>query len=159
MKEIVLTQGQVALVDDADFDLVSQLHWIAAYAPNVKGFYAVAHMPKDWHWPTKMVRMSRFILGAHQFQQVDHVNHDTLDNRRENLRLCSNSQNAMSRIGGRKNRYGCRGIVFNGCGWGAQIYLMKNRIWLGTFPIREDAIQARKDAESVIFGEFSNRAA
>lgn len=86
MKEILLTQNQVALVDDADFEWLSQWKWYAIWSPGIKGFYAVrrGRLPDGRR---SLIRMHRQILGLDMAdkRQGDHVNHDTLDNRRENL--------------------------------------------------------------------------
>lgn len=88
MKEIPLTQGKVALVDDADYERVLQFKWCAMKARN--GFYAVAHIPKG---NNRLMLMHRFILDAPPGVQVDHRDRNGLHNTRENMRLATPRQN------------------------------------------------------------------
>ena len=88
-KEIPLTNGGVALVDAEDFERVSQYTW------SNTGGYAKSNM----RLPSgNKERMHRFILGITDAAiEVDHINHDTLDNRRSNLRQATRQQNTMHR--------------------------------------------------------------
>lgn len=83
MPEIALSRGQIALVDDADFERLSSMAWHF----NQNG-YAV-HTNNDG---TKVL-MHRLIVGAQSDQIVDHVNGSRLDNRRSNLRIATHAQN------------------------------------------------------------------
>lgn len=90
-KEIPLTRGFVTIVDDEDFEWVSQQSWYASGRPG--GDYAVG-----WDGKAKRnIYLHRLIMGAADGQSVDHINGDKLDNRRCNLRFCTPSQNAANR--------------------------------------------------------------
>ena len=94
MKKIPLTQGQVALVDDADYEWLSRWKWCAMWCSSTDSFYAVRHIRlPNGKWTT--LRMHRAILGLERgdSRQVDHENHDTLDERRENLRIVTHQEN------------------------------------------------------------------
>ena len=88
MPKIPLTQGQYALVDDVDYDWLSQWEWVA-HKENNGNFYAMRGT----------IRMHRQILGLKQGdrRQGDHRNHNTLDNQRHNLRICTCQQNTMNK--------------------------------------------------------------
>ncbi len=88
MKRIKLTKGQFALVDDADFEWLNQWKWTASKMKN--GWYAF----RD----SNSTSMHRQIMGLKKYdgKQVDHRNGSGLDNRRENLRLCTHSENAQN---------------------------------------------------------------
>jgi len=93
MKEIPLTQGQVALIDDDMFDRISRFKWYAEKHPC--GWYARATLPfVNGKWPT--VLMHQLIMGMPD-SFVDHINHNGIDNRIENLRLATCRQNGMNR--------------------------------------------------------------
>lgn len=96
MKRIKLTQGQVALVDDADYDWLTQYKW-CAYKHRSGNFYSIrASSRKDGKQYTIM--MHRQILGLKKGdkRQGDHRDHNTLDNRRNNLRICTGQQNQLN---------------------------------------------------------------
>lgn len=110
MKEISLTRGKVALVDDEDFERVNQYKWCADRAG-----YAVRGAPHPTE-PRKRitVRLHRFILGFEYGDKrfVDHANLNKLDNRRANLRECTTSQNTSNQAR-RDNQSGYRGVSFH----------------------------------------------
>lgn len=96
MREIQLTQGKVAIVDDDDYEGLSIHRWYAAkYGRN---WYALRSGSDG------KVYMHRHILGLRKGDplEVDHKNRESLDNRRENLRACTRQQNTRNRRG-RKN--------------------------------------------------------
>ena len=79
-------KGLVALVDDEDFEKISAHNWYASYSPNIKKYYAQRQI-SDGEQDQKSVRMHRVLTGAKAKDRVVHLNGDTLDNRRENLRV------------------------------------------------------------------------
>lgn len=101
---IPLTQGQVTKVDEKDWERLHGLEWHAAWEPRMKKFYAVR--VKDG----RTAKLHREIMGLAFGNplQVDHVNHDTLDNRRENLRVVTNRANCSNRKHGAAYGVGVR---------------------------------------------------
>lgn len=100
MKNIKLTQGQVALVDDEDFEELNKVKWHAAWSSQTNSFYAVRnYRVRGEYWRLESERMHRLILGLGKDdpRQVDHLNHDTLDNRRANLQPSNHRQNGENR--------------------------------------------------------------
>lgn len=99
MKQIPLTQGKFALIDDSDYERVNQFKWLAHFNWKGENFYASrTDCSVD---PPIHVTMARFILNCPKDMFVDHKNHDTLDNQRNNLRVCTprqNQYNARSRV-------------------------------------------------------------
>ena len=90
MKRIPLTQNKFALVDDEDFEELSKYSWYAIWSETTRGFYAY----------NKQGSMTRFIMDCSSNMQIDHKNHDTLDNQKSNLRVCTvqeNQYNSKSR--------------------------------------------------------------
>lgn len=155
MKEITLTQGQIALVDDEDFDAVSRLKWSARFCKCTHSFYATR---TDRSKGSRTVLMHRFILnaaGADLF--VDHINHDTLDNRRENLRLCSraeNCRNARKRSDGISRFKGVSWDAETGK-WRARIDFNGKTINIGRFHEETDAAAAYDRKALELHGEFA----
>ncbi len=97
MKEIFLTQGKVVFVDDADYERLNQYKWCALRNPC--GYFYAARMALGGNRKQITIYMHRqiFRLEPGDKRQVDHVNHITLDNRQDNLRICSPQENAMNR--------------------------------------------------------------
>lgn len=89
--EVKLTRGLVTIIDAEDFELVSQWKWFA----NIGGNTAYAVRKQRIHGTNrqKTVSLHRTLLNAPEGMHVDHINHNGLDNRRENLRLCTPAEN------------------------------------------------------------------
>lgn len=160
-REIPLTKGFVALVDISDYEILSQWKWHAANSKNKPNFYASR---KIWigriNGVKKMtnVSMHRFILGLADSDKRfgDHINGNTLDNRRCNLRIATPSENNMNSVLRKDNVSGCRGVFWNKLNrkWRARIAVYGKNIEIGSFESKEEAIAARKKVEIEYFGEF-----
>lgn len=157
MKEIELTQNKVALVDDADYDWLNQFKWFA-YKAQTGGFYAMRHSShKDGKRHT--LYMAREILGLKRGdpRQADHINHNTLDNRRSELRICTRQENQ-----GNRNLVSNTTSQFKGVHWHrrskkwiARIGINRKRIHLGCFAGEEMAAMAYDLVARKVFGEFA----
>lgn len=150
-KEIPLTQGKVAIVDDEDYSMLSQYRWfLHTTGCAIRHF---GHGRKD----RRMIRMHREIMNAPKELQVDHINGDKLDNRRSNLRLATNSQNQMNC----RKRYGndskYKGVCWHwqNSKWRANIKIDGKQTHLGLFLNEIDAAKAYDDAARKYFGEFA----
>lgn len=158
MKKIYLTQGKCAVVDDDDFDFLNKFKWHAFRHRKV--FYAArtVNLSKT---DKKRILMHRQITGLNdKVQQVDHINGDGLDNRKENLRIATNSQNQANKKVSKNNKTGLKGvspIYTKGyfCGYKAQISHQNKVIYLGCFPTPEDAHEVYKQAAKKYHGEFA----
>lgn len=151
MPEIPLTQGKVALVDEQDYERVAVLKWHARRTKR-NYWYAVASPAQNIH-----VYMHRVILGCQPGQQVDHINHDGLDNRRRNLRLCSHSQNLANSRPRRNTSSRFKGVswdTYYKC-WRARICHNERKHHLGRFDSEEEAARAYNVKAQELFGEFA----
>lgn len=130
MKEIQLTQGQVSKVDDDKFGGLSANLWSARWSKQTRSFYALRNeqLPSG---KRRLVLMHREIMGALSNQDVDHINHDTLDNRRKNLRLVEQRNNSANSRKARGKR-----SPFKGVSWHRQLSRWQAHISDG--PIRPD---------------------
>lgn len=154
-KEIQLTQGKVAIVDDDDFDYLNQWKWQANQKQNKK-FYA--WRGKKINGKYKLIYLHRFILNLTDRKiYVDHVNMNTLDNRKINLRICTNSQNQMNKIVQKNNCYGYKGVYYDKRNnkYSSIITVNKKRHWLGYYIDPKDAAKAYNEAAIKLHGEFS----
>jgi hypothetical protein len=155
MKEIALSQGKAALVDDADFEWLSQWKWRAIQPEKrIECWYAVRYegaRPKR-----ETVYMHRQIVGAPVGAQVDHKSRDGLDNRRENLRIATRSQNMANQPISPKNTSGYKGVAMHHTGkWQAYIKVDQRIRWLGSFTDPRVAARAYDFAAMAHFGEFA----
>ena len=135
MKLISLTQNQFTKVDDEDFDYLNQWKWYALWSPNTNSFYAV----RAEYSTGKKLRIHRIIMNVTDPKlQVDHVFHDTLDNRKCNLRVVTKRQNLQNRKGG-SSIY--PGVTFmkNQDKWISRIVINKKIKYLGLFINEIDA--------------------
>ncbi len=151
VKIIPLTQGQFALVDSKDFDWLNQWKWYAQ--KSYITFYACRCVRPKPGKPER-IAMHRLIMKAPQDLQVDHINHNGIDNQRLNLRLCTgleNQWNARNRVGA--SRF--KGVSRCNHYWKAQINVNKQRISLGYLLDEKDAARAYDIAALKYFGGFA----
>lgn len=161
MKEIKLSQNKIALVDDEDYEELSKYTWcLSKTHDNFRAKTKIAG---------KQVLMHRLIMRVTDPKvQVDHINRDSLDNRKENLRLCNNSQNNINREKTSRNKTGYKGVVYFGVAkrnsihktrgkeyWHAQIAKDGVDIRLGYFDNPIDAALAYDRAAKELFGDFA----
>jgi hypothetical protein len=106
----------------------------------------------------KIGLLSRFIMDAVDPQiKVDHINHDILDNRRSNLRLCTHAENCRNRRTPINNTSGYTGVYWaedRNC-WRAQITYNKRTMYLGSFSSKTKAAKAYNRAAKELFGKFA----
>lgn len=89
MREIQISRGMTAFVDDEDYDKLSRWKWCASVRKDRKAVYAYNGTLKKL--------MHRAIMEVPEGMQIDHINHNGLDNRKENLRLCTQVGNMANR--------------------------------------------------------------
>lgn len=148
MKAIPLTQGQVAIVDDGDYERVAEYKWYAK--KHGKTYYAVRKARVNGKW--KRLYMHQAILG--QTSLFDHRNLNGLDNQRHNLRPASHRQNSWNRRS--SNRNGFKGVFRQRSGnWTARIMHYGTQANLGTFGTLSEAAHAYDLAAKRLFGDFA----
>jgi hypothetical protein len=159
MKRIPLTRGYFALVDDADFETVSQFKWWAEVSKHT--VYAVRSVPaikRGGHNSSQ--KMHRYLTGVTDPKiEVDHEDGNGLNNQRYNLRPTNKIQNQRNRA----NRPTTAASQFKGVTldsrnqrWQARIQLDSKRLHLGMFPTEHAAALAYDVAAREHFGEFAN---
>lgn len=157
MKQIPLTQNQVAIVDDSDYDELSKYRW---FADKQRGgnFYAARKSPMK-NGSRFRILMHRQILRLKKGdnREGDHRNHNTLDNCRSNLRACSHSQNMGNRLGSLNKTSKFKGVHFekDRKKWCASICLNKKMKNLGRFIEEKHAALVYNKAAKKYFGDFA----
>ena len=114
--EIELSRGLKTKVDADMLPVLIQWNWHASCTSRSKGFYAVRRVSTGGKYgPFHSERMHRIVVGIDRFdtRQVDHINGDTLDNRRVNLRVVDASTNSFNRDRQRNNTSGYVGVTFH----------------------------------------------
>jgi len=154
MRTIPLTQGKVAIVDDEDYDFLMQWKWNARRCCK-DSFYAKRHQKEG---NGRVVRyMHQEVSKPPKGMEVDHINHNGLDNRRENLRVCTHQENAMNNSG----RNGCSSNYVGVCWkparrkWQAQIKHNGIVTSLGFFRYERDAAIVRDRKAKELRGDFA----
>ncbi len=148
---IDLGHGNVALIDEGDFDTIKHWCWHATRSDH--RIYAVHDESIRGRARFKRIYMHRLITAALSGQIVDHISGDTLDNRRCNLRFVTPHQNAMNRGPTRNSTSPYRGVnLFKRDGtWHAAI----KRRYLGTYKSAAEAAVAYDAAAVKEFGEYA----
>ena len=144
MKIITLNHDKETIVDDDDYEFLSQFKWhvIRNYAKRGKDG----------------MLMHRVIMGLGKGDQreVDHINGNRLDNRRCNLRICDSVGNNRNCSMQKNNKSGYKGVRYYYKGkWRAEIQIFGRTIHLGCFADKKDAARAYNEAAKKYFGEFA----
>ncbi len=165
MKKIKLGKKDLfALVDDEDYELVNKRKWTFECNERKNGLtpvYYARRMQKG-----KKIRMHRFIMNAKPGEQIDHIDHNGLNNQKSNLRFCNNTENRRNVTPYGKSKYlGVNHLVVNIKRNGikrtysyitAQITINKKNTYLGIFQTEEDAAKAFDEMAKIYYGEFAN---
>lgn len=153
--QVPLTRGLFALVDDEDAERVLAHKWYAASTKSL--FYACREAKKGEPY-TRTVLMHRFLINPPAGLIVDHADHDGLNNRRENLRLCSLRQNNTNKRCSKGRTSSYKGVnCYQNLSrpWRAKIKLYDKCIHLGYFSTEEEAALAYNQAALQLHGEFA----
>jgi hypothetical protein len=169
MKEIPLTKNYIALVDDEDYEPLSQFEWYSHIGRGGIRVYACRNRPSadSPHWKKRgLLHMHREIMQAKPGQFVDHISWALLeqgyvDNRKSNLRLATPSQNQSNARKMRVNRLNSvpvskyKGVTKSRDKWSAHIFA-ETRLWyLGTFDTEEEAARTYDNYAKRWKGEFA----
>jgi hypothetical protein len=154
MADLLLPSGHVALIDDMDVPLIATRHWHAVHKGRV--VYAVGLLPGQRKGG---VYVHRLILGDLAGPRTDHINSNGLDNRRENLRPCSQRQNTWNqrkRNDGSSSKY--KGVSFNRWigKWRAHLSAGGKRINGGHHLTEVDAARAYDALAIKYHGDFAH---
>lgn len=156
VKEIPLTKDKMAIVDAEDYDNLMQWKWVAS----CEGKYAARRIRLSEKSEHQQISMHRQIMGNPKGKHIDHINGNTLDNRKCNLRICTNLENCRNR----KKQKNATTSQYKGVSfarhlktkrWNAQVKVNYKSINLGYFLTELEAAQAYDKAAKKHFGEFA----
>lgn len=135
MKEIKMYEGLTTMIDDEDFEYLNQWKWTVRKCDPTN--YAIRFSSRRNGKQQKPIRMHRVILNATKEMEVDHIDHNGLNNQRTNLRLVTKQENAF-------NRKDVKGYSFNKNAnkWAAHIHLNGKKKHLGYFKTEKKAHKA-----------------
>lgn len=156
--EIDLTLGLVAIIDDDDWGLVSQYKWHAYKGPTNNTYYAKTNVRRADGSRTT-IRMHRLLLGlTDPTIKTDHRDGDGLNNRRANLRACTQAENLRNQGAHTDNMSGYKGVSWHKRSgmWIAQIQVNWKKRHLGLFDTQEAAYAAYCKAAAELHGGFCN---
>lgn len=136
--KLIINGQHEVLFNVEDYDLVNQYHW------NISDGYA----------RSGNIMMHRLIMNFPS-ELVDHIDHNRLNNTRNNLRTCNSLQNAFNRDS-KNAKYGVFGVRPVGKKWVARITYKGKKYNLGTYTNYNDAVNARINKELELYGEFSS---
>lgn len=150
---VSLSRGYRAKISNADREQVLAFKWCVSTSRN----HPVAMRSYRANGKTVVVLMHRFLLSAASGESVDHINGDSLDNRRENIRLCDHKSNRMNTRKPSNNTSGFKGVMRDSRSglWIARICANRKTHHLGLFVSKEAAARAYDAAAIRLHGEFA----
>ena len=152
-KEMILTKGRVTVVDDGDFDWLSEWKWSYTYnVRNIDFGYAVRRNSPNIK--PRQLYMHRVIVGARPGEVVDHINGNRLDNRRSNLRICTQSENLANKQVHLAGESGFKWVYPNkkSGGWVVRMKIAGKMTHIGSFKDKVAAALAADDVALKLYG-------
>jgi hypothetical protein len=153
MIRVPLTQGQFALIDDEDGPAILAHKWCAIWNKDTRSFYAARGVYVDGR--VRPIKLHRFLLGLTwgDKREVDHVHHDTLDNRRSEIRIATRAENMQNKRVYRNSPTGFTGITYRKQKFQARLQRGKVSRHLGYFQTLPEAVAAYNAAkQELVYG-------
>lgn len=153
MKEITTKSNDIVYVDDEIYDYLSQFVWYTRKDRKTK--YAIRF--DTINGKKTSIQMHRDIMKLTDTRLIDHIDGNRLNNQKDNLRICNNSENHMNRGKQRNNTSGYKGVTWHKKDkkWQAQIIKERKCYYLGSFVDPEDAARAYDKKAKELHGQFA----
>lgn len=157
MKEIRLNTGETVLCDDDDFEMLSTFSWYRVL-PTKRCRHTYVRTCITKNGKRHSIMMHRMVMRVYDSKiMIDHINNNSLDNRKCNLRVCSNSENLRNTRKRVNNKSGYKGVHWDKVKgmYRASIMHYRRKIQLGCFKDPAEAHKAYIEASKKLHGEFA----
>lgn len=155
MKSYKFKNGMSTKVDDDIYEKMQGMKWNCNRDVSSGNWYVTVQRKND-NGVYRKFGLAEFIMGKPgEGMQIDHINRDSLDNRRENLRFCTVSQNLRNRRKMKSCSSKYKGVTKAYNGWRSQIIVDRKNYALGTYDNEADAALAYNSAALKFFGEYA----
>jgi hypothetical protein len=154
---IKTNNNKTIIIDKKDLERVLQYNWFAHYNKSANAYYIHSNTKYIKGEKRRTIALQRFILEIEDNKiQVDHINHDTTDNRKCNLRACTQHQNSMNRKANKRGSSKYKGVRLNPYNrWVSYIRHNKIDYYIGTFDTQEKAALAYNIKAKELRGEYA----
>lgn len=160
-RRVKLTQDKWTVVDYEDYKRVVRWNWQARRSSNKKGWYASRteyapkHASPGYNGPRRRtIQLANFIMQPPLGFEVDHINGDGLNNRKENLRICTRADNVRN-VKTKGGRSGLKGAYWSQGAWVSRIQCKGNQYYLGRFKTDVEAATAYDKKARELYGAFA----
>lgn len=155
MKKIKLTRGKFALVDNEDFEYLNQWKWHCTSTGYAARKRHVHDAKLKYHGV--VIFMHRLIMSTPEGMDTDHINSNSLDNRRSNLRICTHAENLRNKRIQKNNKSGYKGVYWDKFRdkWRVEIRLNGKHMSGGRYDNILDAARAYDRKAKKLFGEYA----
>lgn len=142
-----------AIIDLDDVEKIKDYKWNMHVERNGTYKYVTTSSKK-----CPYTKLHRLIMDAKENEIVDHINHNELDNRKSNLRICTNQQNICNCNIPKNNKSGCKGVYWakDKQKWTVQVTINNKTKYIGRYSTYEEAVEARIQATKKYYGEYAN---
>lgn len=142
------------IIDAEDFNKIKEYYWYVGKKPNA--FYVITNINKNNKRTT--LKLHRLIMDFPENMDIDHINHNTFDNRKTNLRICKHNKNTKNHKININNTSGFKGVTWFKYTkkWSVGIFSDGNRVHIGYFDDKIKAAMAYNEAAKKYHGEFAN---
>jgi len=157
MKTIPLTQGYFAKVDDEDYEKLAIYRWHSNIKKVTNGIVVRACRTIRTNGKRTSLYMTRFILNPPINKYVDHINRNTLDNRKINLRFCSNAENSRNRGTRFNSSSGYKGVSWSKQDqqWRVRVYRDYQLVYQELFEDKKEAVLAYNKMVKIYHKDFA----
>ena len=157
--KVTTTNGVSFIIDYEDYhrSVADDIHWYVHNNTSAKSDekYVISRRKKTDN--CEEIKLHNYIMNPPDYMIVDHIDGDTMNNTRDNLRIVTQQQNSWNRAVAINNTSGVKGVskVKRNNKWIARIGYNGKRIVIGTFDNYDDAVEARLTVEKELYGEYS----